>query len=108
MCSEVRGPRWKSTAALFWMVFACALQARAGGPRFVTSTFAWVGAGIPIPFYTSSPLYSTDPGNLSATVSHAQADAMVAAAAATWSVSTSTLALRQGAELAEHVSSANV
>ena len=33
---------------------------------------------------------------------------MVAAAAATWNVPTSTLMLKQGGELAEHVSSANV
>jgi hypothetical protein len=90
------------------MALACAFEARAGGPRFVTSTFAWVGPGIPIALYTSSPLYSTDPGNLSATVSHAQADAMVAAAAAPWNVPTSTLVLKQGGELAEHVSSGNV
>lgn len=55
-----------------------------------------------------SPAYYTDPGNLSATVSHAQADAMVAAAATAWNVPTSALVLKQGGELAEHVSSANV
>ena len=108
MWSNARGPRWVATAALFWMALAGALQARAGGPRFVTATYSWVGAGIPIPFYTSSPMYYTDSGNLSATVSHAQADAMVAAAAATWSVPTSKLVIQQGGELAEHVSSANV
>jgi hypothetical protein len=53
-------------------------------------------------FYTSSPAYYTDPGNLNAAVSHAQADAMVAAAAATWNVPTSSLVLAQGGELAEH------
>ena len=87
MCSDARRPRWMAAAALLCVAFACAVQARAGGPRFVTSTFSSVGGGIPIPFYTSAPAYYTDPGNLGATVSHAQADAMVAAAAATWSVS---------------------
>lgn len=82
--------------------------ARAGGPRFVTGVGWPVQGGITIPFYTSSPAYYTDPGDLSATVSHAQADAMVAAAAATWNVPTSSLVLQQGGELAEHVSSANV
>jgi hypothetical protein len=53
-------------------------------------------------------MYYTDPGALSANVSHAQADAMVTAAAATWNVPTSSLVLKQGGELAEHVSSANV
>ena len=28
-----------ATAALFWMALAGALQARAGGPRFVTATY---------------------------------------------------------------------
>jgi hypothetical protein len=88
-------------------VAACA-AAHAGGPRFVTGNGWWAQAGQAIPFYTSSPAYYTDPGDLSATVPHAQADAMVAAAAASWNVPTSSLLLQQGGELAEHVSSANV
>ncbi len=108
MCSEVWRRRGAVAAVLFSVTFAGALSARAGGPRFVTGTNSWRGGGFAIPFFTSSPAYSTDPGDLSATVSHAQADAMVAAAAATWNVPTSTLALAQGGELAEHVSSANV
>jgi hypothetical protein len=60
-----------------------------------------------MPFYTATPLYYTDPGALNATVSHAQADAMVAAAAAVWNVPSASLVLAQGGELAEHVSSAN-
>ena len=85
------------------------LVAREGGRAAVCDgDNCWVGAGKPIAFYTTSPAYYTDPGDLSATVSHAQADAMVAAAAATWNVPTSTLVLKQGGELAEHVSSANV
>ncbi len=95
-----------------WMLFCAVmmtLPAHAGGPRFVTgATGWWVYGGTPISFFTSTPVYYTDPGDLSATVSHAQADAMVAAAAATWNVPTSTLVLQQGGELAEHVSSANV
>src|SRR5215469_6261436 len=108
MLSEVKGLGRITVAIVFWMAFACALQAKAGGPRFVTGTSSWNGAGNPIAFYTSSPAYYTDPGDLSANVSHAQADAMVAAAAAPWNVPTSTLVLKQGGELAEHVSSANV
>jgi hypothetical protein len=82
--------------------------AYAGGPRFVTgTTYPYAQAGAAIPFYTSSPVYYTDPGDLSSTVSHAQADAMVAAAAATWNVPTSSLLLSQGGTLAEHVSGAN-
>ena len=65
-------------------------------------------SGQPVAFYTPTPEYYTDPGALNANVTHAQADAMVAAAASVWNVPTSTLVLRQGGELAEHVSSANV
>jgi hypothetical protein len=104
MCSNVRG--WAAAAVL--LMLAWVPQMKAGGPRFVTGSSSWRGSGFAIAFYTSSPAYYTDPGNLSATVTHAQADAMVAAAAATWNVSTSTLVLKQGGELAEHVSSANV
>ncbi len=97
---------WAANA--LWSVVLCAGVARAGGPRFVTGQGWWVQGGLPIPFYTSTPAYYTDPGDLGATVSHAQADAMVAAAAATWNAPTSMLNLSQGGELAEHVSSANV
>jgi hypothetical protein len=60
-----------------------------------------------MPFYTSSPTYYTDPGDLNPNVTHAQADALVAAAAATWNVPMSSLMLTQGGALNEHVSSAN-
>jgi hypothetical protein len=58
-------------------------------------------------WYTPQPLYFTDPGALAANVTHAQADAMVAAAANVWNVPTASLTLAQGGELAEHVNSAN-
>ena len=54
-------------------------------------------------WYTSQPTYFTDPGDLSLTVTHAQADAMVAAAAAVWNIPTANVTLAQGGELAEHV-----
>ena len=108
MFSDVKMPRWMRTAVLFGMALVCAFEAKAGGPRFVTGSNSSNGGGSVIPFYTSAPAYYTDPGDLSATVSHAQADAMVAAAASTWNVPTSTLVLKQGGELAEDVSSANV
>ena len=99
-----RGLRWV-------MLLACVLAgvrtAQAGGPRFVTGTNSWAGPGQPMGFYTTSPLYYTDPGDLNATVSHAQADAMVAAAAAVWNVPTSVINLTQGGSLNEHVSGAN-
>jgi hypothetical protein len=58
-------------------------------------------------WYTSTPLYFTDPGDLSPNVTHAQADAMVAAAASVWNVPTANLLLAQGGELAEHVDTTN-
>jgi hypothetical protein len=58
-------------------------------------------------WYTSAPLYFTDPGNLSSSVNHAAADALVAAAAGVWNVPTDSLVLARGGALNEHVSGAN-
>jgi hypothetical protein len=80
-----------------------AATAWAGGPRFISGTSGYAQAGVPMAWYTGQPMYFTDPGELSSTVSHAQADAMVAAAAAVWNVPTANLTLAQGGELAEHV-----
>jgi hypothetical protein len=77
-----------------------------GGPRFVTGT-QYPTAGVFMAFYTPRVTYSTDVGALIATVSQAQADAMVAAAASVWNVPTANLTLAQGGVLAEHVSGAN-
>jgi hypothetical protein len=82
--------------------------AHAGGPRFVTGSAGYsVRAGTPMAWYTAQPLYFTDPGELAGTVTHAQADAMVASAAGVWNVPTANLTLAQGGALAEHVSGAN-
>jgi hypothetical protein len=59
-------------------------------------------------WYTDQPRYYTDPGDLSAWVDHAAADAMVAAAASVWNVPTARIVLAQGGILDEPVSSANV
>jgi hypothetical protein len=53
------------------------------------------------------PLYFTDPGDLSAYVNHAAADAIVAAAASVWNVPTAEITIAQGGTLAEHVSAVN-
>ena len=109
MRSETRSEmRWMAAAVVACAALMGAASASAGGPRFVTGGGMWVVSGVPIAFYTPTPEYYTDPGALSANVTHAQADAMVAAAAAPWNVPTSRLVLKQGGELAEHVSSANV
>ena len=82
-------------------------DARASGPRFVSGTGIWVQAGLGEGWNTTQLLYYTDPGALSSSVSHAQADTMVAAAAAVWNVNSSSISVGQGGELAEHVSSEN-
>ncbi|HSU19956.1 MAG TPA: IPT/TIG domain-containing protein, partial [Acidobacteriaceae bacterium] len=107
ICSSARVGR------VFWSLLSVAVlivgarQASAGGPRFITGTSGYFDSGWPMAFYTSSPAYYTDPGDLNAAVTHAQADAMVAAAAAAWNVPTSSLVLAQGGALNEHVSGAN-
>ncbi len=79
----------------------------AAGPRWVTGPPYFTTAGVPVVWYTNQPLYFTDPGDLSATVNHAAADALVAAAANVWNVPTASLVLAQGGTLDEHVSGAN-
>lgn len=79
----------------------------AGGPRWVTGPPYFTGSGAPVVWYTSHPLYFTDAGDLSATVDHAAANALVAGAAAVWNVPASSLVLAQGGTLNEHVSGAN-
>lgn len=93
-----------------WMLALCAVlttTAWAGGPRFITGTSGYAQAGVPMAWYTNTPMYFTDPGQLSSGISHAQSDAMVAAAAGVWNLPTANVTLAQGGELAEHVSGAN-
>ncbi|MCU1251687.1 MAG: hypothetical protein JWQ49_4716 [Edaphobacter sp.] len=105
-----------------WQRFACPLRivlavtlcwvasvapSWAGGPRWVTGRPYFTTAGFPVVWYTNQPLYFTDPGNLSSSVSHAAADALVAAAANVWNVPTSSLVLSRGGALDEHVSGTN-
>ena len=80
-----------------------------GGPRWVTGPpyFTAAGQGLPVQWYTRTPLYFTDPGDLSPYVNHAAADAIVSAAASVWNVPTAMFEIAQGGTLAEHVSSAN-
>ncbi|WP_433974314.1 IPT/TIG domain-containing protein [Tunturiibacter lichenicola] len=105
--NRVRVLRWfrAALALLCWSVTATALWA--GGPRWVTGPPFFTQSGTPVVWYTNQPLYFTDPGDLSATVNHAAADAIVAAAAAVWNVPTASLVLAQGGTLNEHVSGAN-
>jgi hypothetical protein len=93
------------TLTICW--FASAATVWAGGPRWVTGPPYFTTSGVPVVWYTNQPLYFTDPGNLSSTVNHAAADAIVAAAAAVWNVPTASLVLSQGGSLDEHFSGAN-
>ena len=93
------------TVALCW--FVAAVPSWAGGPRWVTGPPYFTTAGVPVVWYTSQPLYFTDPGDLSSSVNHTAADALVAAAANVWNVPTASLVLSRGGALDEHVSGAN-
>src|SRR5215468_5230669 len=85
-----------------------ALSAQASGPRWVEGSPYYGQPGIPVVWYIDRPSYFTDPGDLSQYVNHAAADALVAAAAAVWTIPTSRMVLSYGGGLVEHVSSANV
>ena len=75
----------------------------ASGPRWVSGPPYFSLDKQPLAWYTTHPLYFTDPADLSASVTHAAADALVARAAATWNVPQASLVLAQGGSLDEHV-----
>lgn len=107
MPAEVESRPLRIVACVFCLLAACA-TAFAGGPRWVTGPPYFSTSGKPVVWYTNSPLYFTDPGDLSPYVNHAAADAIVAAAANVWNVPTSSLVLSYGGSLDEDVSGANV
>src|SRR5271163_2381607 len=96
-------PAWSRSrpraARLCWLLLlllpGCG-NARAAGPRWVPGSAYFSTSRQAVVWYTNAPLYFTDPGDLSASVTHAAADALVAAAAAVWNVPTSLLVLGQG------------
>jgi IPT/TIG domain len=101
-----RGVRLIALIAL--VLLLAATKAGAAGPRWVSGPpYFTAPAGKPVVWYTTQPLYFTDPGDLSASVNHRAADALVAAAAGVWNVPTSAMVLAQGGTLNEHVSAAN-
>ena len=93
---------------LLMVVLGMGLPAMASGPRWVSGPPYFSTSGVPIHWYLAGPKYYTDPGDLSATVNHAAADALVANAAAVWNVPTSSLVVAQGGVLAEHVTGASI
>ncbi len=90
------------------ILFAIATQAVASGPRWVTGQPYYYPEGNVIVWYTDSPEYFTDSGDLSVYVNNAAANAIVAAAAGVWTVPTSRLNLLNGGTIDEHASAANV
>lgn len=91
--------------ALLLLGTCCAVAA---GPRWVAGSPYFYAPGWLVYWYTDNPLYYTDPGDLSQYVTHAQADAIVDAAAGVWNIETSRLTLAKGGTLNEDVSSDNV
>ncbi len=89
------------------LVSIASTAAHAGGARFISGEGWGVYPGLNVTWGTTNLLYYTDPGPLSSTVTHGQADAMVAAAAAVWNTPTSSISFAKGGELAEDVSTAN-
>ena len=82
----------------------------AGGPRWVAGApyFSSSVAGNAVVWGTTNLRYSTDPGDLSVSVNHAAADALVATAAASWNVSVSAMVVSQAGVLGEDVNGSNV
>jgi hypothetical protein len=97
-----RALRFLLMSALF-----VATAVHASGPRWVTGAPYFYAPGYPIIWYTDSPQYFTDSGDLSQYVNHAAADAIVQAAAGVWNIQTSRLTLAYGGVLDEHIDSSN-
>ena len=93
-----------------WMVLLLGcLPAFGSGARYVSGPpFFTAAAGVPVGWKGPQLAYYTDPGDLSAFVNHAQADALVASAAGVWNVPVASITVSRGGALAEHVSGANV
>ena len=100
---------WRRALAACLLLLAACAGARASGPRFITGPPYFPGyQSLPIGWKQPTLLYYTDPGNLSASVPHAAADTLVAAAAGVWNVPVASITVQQGGQLAEHVSGQNV
>lgn len=85
--------------------------AHAGGPRWYggSSYFAPAVKGQPIVWSNGKVVYYTDQGSLSSALTQAQANSMVATAAAVWSgVATAAVSITRGGALGEDVNGTNV
>jgi len=109
--SESAGKVLKMLAFQALTVMSGVEAAHAGGPRWVagSSYFNPSVEGQAVVWSGGQVSYYTDLGDLSAEVSQAQANAMVATAAAVWSgVNTAAVSITWGGSLAEDVNGANV
>jgi hypothetical protein len=105
----IQGTRF--TLLLFIVFGGMTLSAWAGGPKYVAGSTYFNSSVMGTPAHWSGGVvnYSVDQGDLSASLPHAQAVAMVDAAAALWSsVSTAAVQLTNVGTLAEDVSGANI
>lgn len=101
--------RFARTARAAILLALSAGTMAASGPRYVTGPPFFTGpAGVAIGWKQPNLLYYTDPGDLSSTMNHEQADALVAAAMGVWNVPVASVTMGQGGTLQEHVSGANV
>lgn len=101
--------RFSLAAALTCMLSAG--FAYAGGPRYVAGTayFDSSAVGKPVVWANGQVSYYTDLGDLSSSVNQAQANAMVASAAAVWNaVPTAAVNITAGGSLGEDVNGSNV
>lgn len=102
-------PLFAHVCAGLMVMLAVAGGADASGPRFVTGPPFFTGPpGAAIGWRQPTLFYYTDPADLSASVPHAQADALVAAAAGVWNVPVASITVAQGGQLAEHADASNV
>ena len=95
--------------ALALLMIFCVETAVAGGPRWVagSSYFSSAALGQPVVWAGGTVAYYTDQSALSAKETQAQANAMVATAAAVWNgVSTAAVSIARGGNLAENVDKA--
>jgi hypothetical protein len=100
-----------SWVGVILLLLALTEIARAGGPRYIAgiSYFNQGTAGVPLTWAQGTINYYTDQGNLSATVSGPQGDALVAAAFSQWtSISTAAVTATHAGQLAEDVNGTNV
>lgn len=110
--SRIATPRRRSASlALGLLLPLVPATALAGGPKYVagTSYFNTAAVGAPVHWSGGQVNYYVDQGDLSSTVSNAQATAMVDAAAALWSaVSTAGVTLTDKGPLNEDVSGSDI